>query len=215
MQGNKFRHRKSLRLRNRLRKTKKIMKGGEGEYLLLCEDPECNVITDMGDKYRPVDINNLIMKYGDRFDIAVSNKYGNIIGKITDINIYNLNEYIVKNKDNKTVGYFDLKKKKYRRDKIYEATKKKRIEEREEKQELFRHKKNIKKYNNNNKKNTIQSSAKTPSFVSTSAPSSASAPRSATALRSFLPSAQLIKSASVSDIAQKQLDEMFSRLNRK
>ena len=184
VQSKKFRHRKTLRLRS---KTKKIMKGGEGEYLLLCADfPKCKEPDDIGDE-NP-DYINTIIKSNKKVAIAVSDNNNIIIGKLTDKKD-KPNKYIVKNKENKTVGYFILREKNNKYISV-------------EEDERGR-KKMYKFLNMKQKANLASASARSASARSASARS----------IHSLLPSAKTGLSAQRVVSAQKELDEMFSRLN--
>ena len=184
VQSKKFRHRKTLRLRS---KTKKIMKGGEGEYLLLCADfPKCKEPDDIGDE-NP-DYINTIIKSNKKVAISVSDNNNIIIGKLTDKKD-KPNKYIVKNKENKTVGYFILREKNNKYISV-------------EEDERGR-KKMYKFLNMKQKANLASASARSASARSASARS----------IHSLLPSAKTGLSAQRVVSAQKELDEMFSRLN--
>ena len=186
VQSKKFRHRKTLRQR---RKTKKIMKGGEGEYLLLCADfPKCKEPDDIGDE-NP-DYINTIIKSNKKVAIAVSDNNNIIIGKLTDKKD-KPNKYIVKNKENKTVGYFILREKNNKYISVEDD------------------KRRMKKIDNIKKKANLASARS----ASASARSASASARSASAVRSLLPSAKTGLSAQRVVSAQKELDEMFSRLN--
>ena len=163
------------------------MKGGEGEYLLLCADfPKCKEPDDIGDE-NP-DYINTIIKSNKKVAIAVSDNNNIIIGKLTDKKD-KPNKYIVKNKENKTVGYFILREKNNKYISV-------------EEDERGR-KKMYKFLNMKQKANLASASARSASARSASARS----------IHSLLPSAKTGLSAQRVVSAQKELDEMFSRLN--
>ncbi len=179
----------------RLRKTKKIMKGGEGEYLLLCADfPKCKEPDDIGDE-NP-DYINTIIKSNKKVAIAVSDNNNIIIGKLTDKKD-KPNKYIVKNKENKTVGYFILNEKNNKYISVEED------ERRRKKMNKFL----------NMKKEANLASARLASARSASARSASARSASTRSVHSLLPSAKTGLSAQRVVSAQQKLDEMFSRLN--
>ena len=113
-----------------------------------------------------------------KFDMVVSNKSGSIIGKL-EVNNNNPNDGIVKNKDNKIVGYFNLTTKQYTSDEKYEEAEAQRLE-RERINYMMEQKKRHKKKLNKKAH---------PEPPTTSAPRSASARSSAASARSSAASA--------------------------